>query len=231
MFEFTNSVIGRMVDGEIPNYGYLGLQVRDLSDQQKSLHGGIQGVQIVDTDDRFAGVAGLNFSDVLTHFDGVPIDSVQKLEELSGRTFAGQAVSLSIKRGALDGSKRVKKFTHQVNLSKRRIQVPLDSYASKKPPSWRGLMVEYPTAIESYRSLSLLIDPEGCVVVTEVANPSNAWKAGIRPMMVIHAVNGLPVRTPSDFYSKTNLRPSSTVQLTVVDSATLERKQIVVESQ
>ena len=90
----------------------------------------------------------------------------------------------------------------------RTVSVELSKYAvrgrkivTEPDPAWRGLRVEYPTAV---------VDEEGhlrggasvaddAVIVVEVAEGSPAAAAGLRRGMLITHVDRLPVRTPKEF--------------------------------
>jgi S1-C subfamily serine protease len=50
---------------------------------------------------------------------------------------------------------------------------------------------------------------EGGVVVAEVAQDSPAWRAGLRPEMVISHVGSTHVETPKDFQAATSERMGS----------------------
>ena len=66
---------------------------------------------------------------------------------------------------------------------------------------WRGLQVEYPTAVPDLSRSpqgSAALRDEG-VVVTEVQEGTPAWEAGIRPGMLIGRVDRRPVETPGQF--------------------------------
>ena len=46
-------------------------------------------------------------------------------------------------------------------------------------------------------------DPEGCVLVTEVEEGSDAWKAGVRKGMFVSHVGQKRVTTPAEFQAAT----------------------------
>ena len=214
--------------GMLPEYGFLGVTTRDLSDGQKT--NGLIGVQIVDVDSKSpADDSGLKFSDVITHWDHQPVDNSQKLNHFIGHSLAGQVAKVTIQRGALNGDdKQPKELTLEITLSKRRIQTTLSSFQSAPRPAWRGMQVEYPSAVENYRAIKILLDKEGCVVANEVEMDSLAWQAGLRPGSVIRKVAGERVTNPAEFFRLLNPDRAESVTLLVVDEATMEPVQIVV---
>ena len=68
-------------------------------------------------------------------------------------------------------------------------------------PAWRGLRVEYPTAVvdEESRVRGGMSFVDNAVIVVEVAEGSPAWTAGLRRGMLIAQVDGAAVRTPKEF--------------------------------
>ena len=74
---------------------------------------------------------------------------------------------------------------------------------TSRPPSWRGLRLEYTTA---------LVDPDGSgsprggafedgVAVAEVEEGKPAWLSGLRPGMIIRQVDRTPVHSPGEFHA------------------------------
>jgi S1-C subfamily serine protease len=72
-----------------------------------------------------------------------------------------------------------------------------------EPPDWRGIRVEYATALDAAslgeQTAAGAIDPEGCVLVANVAADSAAWRAGVRSGMFISHVGPVRVTTPQEF--------------------------------
>ena len=68
-------------------------------------------------------------------------------------------------------------------------------------PAWRGLRVDYPTAVadEEGHSRGGMSFVDDAVVVVEVAEGSPAHAAGLRRGMLITHVDGAAVRTPKEF--------------------------------
>jgi serine protease Do len=79
--------------------------------------------------------------------------------------------------------------------------------ASNRPDSWRGIRVDYATALEGPALAEAIasgaFDPQGCVLVSDVEPESDAWRAGIRPGMFISHVGRKRVSTPEEFRAAT----------------------------
>ena len=91
--------------------------------------------------------------------------------------------------------------------------------ATVRPDAWRGIRVDYPTALDAAAWMTAIeskaYDPEGCVLVAEVEQNSPAWNAGVRPGMFISHAGGRRVTTPEEFRAATkNLRDELDLQLT-----------------
>ncbi len=72
---------------------------------------------------------------------------------------------------------------------------------TRRDPAWRGLRVDYPTAVvdDEGRFPGGMTLADRAVVVTEVVEKSPAWEAGLRRGMLIAQVGGAPVGTPKEF--------------------------------
>jgi serine protease Do len=68
--------------------------------------------------------------------------------------------------------------------------------------SWRGLRVDYATAVEGYATAvgQRGTDVRGCVAIRHVEPHSAAWKAGLRAGTFISHVAYRHVRSPDEFY-------------------------------
>ena len=72
---------------------------------------------------------------------------------------------------------------------------------TKPAPNWRGLSVDYATALLEYQSRvnSGEAPADPCVIVREVVEGSPAWEAGLRRSMLISHVGNMRVETPEEF--------------------------------
>jgi S1-C subfamily serine protease len=135
---------------------------------------------------------GLKAGDVVTAVDDTPIYDADGLVLEVGKLPADAVTRLSVLRGG----------------SPRTIAVTLTKYAvrgkkivTKVDPAWRGLRVEYTSAVvdEEGHSRVGVTFVEDAVIVTEVVENSPAWAAGLRRGMLITQVGRQPVRTPKEF--------------------------------
>jgi S1-C subfamily serine protease len=121
--------------------------------------------------------------------------------ELS-RADAGENIRLLVQRRRNDfGNPSLVKLTAEV--SKKLVQSSRPSYAIHGSRSWRGLRVEYSTAIaaellqagiwRSARNTTRLS-------ISGVEPNSPAWNAGLRPGNGVRSVAGEPIDEPDDFY-------------------------------
>ncbi len=76
-----------------------------------------------------------------------------------------------------------------------------------RPKAWHGLRVDYATALTAPELAQAIasgaLDPQGCVLVTEVDEGSDAWKAGVRKGMFVRHVGQQRVTTPAEFHAAT----------------------------
>jgi S1-C subfamily serine protease len=93
------------------------------------------------------------------------------------------------------------------NVTLAKLAVAGKKIVTVRPEPWRGIRVDYCTALEGAQLTEAFasgaIDAEGCVLVAEVAEGSEAWKAGVRPGMFISHVGGKRVTTPAEFQAAT----------------------------
>jgi serine protease Do len=177
--------------GREVEYGFLGIQPMNLL-QDEVLRGmnGMRVSQVIPGTP--AARFGLRTGDVITAVDGAALYDSDGLILNVGKLPPDAVTRLSVLRG---GAMR----TVSVELSKYAVRGRRIVTASD--PLWRGLRVEYTTA---------MVDEEGhlhgggsvtgdAVIVAEVAEGSPAAAAGLRRGMLITHVDRLPVRTPKEF--------------------------------
>jgi serine protease Do len=178
--------LGREVE-----YGFLGIQPTNL--RQQEILAGMQGMRVGQV---YSGTPaarhGLKPGDVITAVDETPIHDADGLVLNVGKLPAEAVTHLTVLRG---GSPR----TVEVSLAKYAVQGRKIVTASD--PAWRGLRVDYPTAVvdEAGRPRGGTSFPDNAVMVLEVSEGSPAHAAGLRPGTLITHVDGAPARTPKDF--------------------------------
>lgn len=186
-------VIDLLKQGREVEYGFLGVQPNNLDPTQVLMgkHGMRVGTVVEGTP---AHRAGLLPGDVVTHVNGQPIYDADGLVLHVGRLAADASVRLSVER---DG--QLHPFT--IELSKNWIPGP--KIITEPSPSWRGMRVDYSTAVDSFptRVIRGDIDIDGCVLVREVEKDSPAAREGVQPGMFISHVGSTRVSTPKEFFA------------------------------
>lgn len=176
--------------GEV-EYGFLGIQLPPGYEADARFKVGAIVRHVIEGSP--AARFGLRQGDLITHVDGQRIYDADGLLLHVGKLPPESGVSLQVERD--DETKTVVIGELSKNwVSGKKI-------VTKLPPAWRGIRVDYVTASERYREWSTqhLVDPQGSVVVTDVAENSPAWREGIRPDMCISHVGSQRVSTPKQF--------------------------------
>lgn len=198
--------------GEV-QYGFLGIEPGNLT--RDEVLAGLRGMRVervMPGPGTPAAAGGLRSGDIITAVDGVPILDADHLVLEVGRLPVDSIARITVLR---QGRQR----TLDVRLGKYPVRGP--KIVTNRPPAWRGIQVDYPTAVvdPKYRARGEATYFEDAVLVTEVEQASPAWEAGLRPGMSISHVAGRHVRTPDDFRSTIVGRSGPvTVRLTEPDS-------------
>jgi len=180
-------------DGKVVR-GYLGIGIQDLNhDLAKSF--GIKdskGALVSDVkEDSPADKAGLKQGDVITAYQGAPVDDAVALQRLVTRTTVGNKAAIKVIR---DG--REKELT--VTVGEQPDQPKLaKAETSDTDYAFAGVAVQ-DLDQDTAKELGLKGKPQG-VVVTRVEPDSGAEKAGLMPGDVIREINRKPVKSVKDF--------------------------------
>lgn len=165
-------------------------------------------------------LAGLRSGDLIAQVNGRPIDDRNSLFRELSQLPAGADVELFVQRyrrgGFASELERV-----NATLSKKYVVNLLPAFAVNGPKKWRGMLVEYTTAVpaELVRNVTLArrrFNPKLAILSVEPDSP--AWKAGLRPGNGLISVDGRNVEKPEDFLRLVDQRNDS-VNLQVVRSA------------
>lgn len=200
-------VLEKLKTGRAPEFGFLGVGPLHLPLEQRraGLFGARLNAVVPGTP---AEVADLRAGDIITHVDGVAILDRNDLFRELGSRGAEAKVELTVVRArggaplpatmlARDSREVV---SRQVVLSKKQVTSMRPSIAAAETPAWRGLRVDYATAV-----LLRLPRPPSGVDLTEVVGVvrvepnSPAWKAGLRDGDFIQSVGKSHVSTPAKF--------------------------------
>jgi serine protease Do len=177
--------------GREVEYGFLGVQPANLA--AREVLGGMRGIRVAQTVPGAPAVKyGLKSDDIITAVDEEPVYDADSFVLNVGKLPVDAVARLSVIR---DGRPR----TVEVKLTKYAVRGK--KIVTAEEPPWRGLRVEYPSAMmnaESRVSTGQAIAGEG-VIVAEVAENSPAQKAGLQPGMIITRVGRAEVNTPKEF--------------------------------
>jgi S1-C subfamily serine protease len=189
--ETFRRVVDTLKEGREVEYGFLGVMPENLKDAEV-LHGA-RGARIAMVQEGSPAYrAGLKAADVVTHVNDQAVLDADSLMLQVGRLPVETTVQLTLQRDERE----------------RKIPVELAKYpvrgtkiATVRSPAWRGLRVDYPTAIpDSPRRLAFeQFNSDGCVIVTEVDKESPAAAAKLQVGAYITRVGGTAVRTPREF--------------------------------
>ncbi len=186
--------------GHKAQFGFLGIEPEALSVQQRQQgQFGTRIRQVIPGTP--AAAAGLQIGDVVTHINGQLVyDPTTLIRDLSKLPLE-ERVELTVQRGAL-GTRTGRAFKVTAVLSKKYVTEIRPAYSKVDDPSWRGMSVDYATAMpgEVFRERAAEIDPAGCVVAVDVQRDSPAWKGGLRPWTFISHVGNTRVSKPQQFY-------------------------------
>lgn len=186
--------------GRKAEYGFLGVAPELLSLEERQAGG--QGVRVRRAvPGTPAAKAGLLPDDLITHVAGTPIvDSTDLIRELSKWPVEAK-IQLTVQRGVAQRGVPPKPIAVPVELSKKHLAGTRPPVAETPDPVWRGLRVDYSTAVSRFESKSRELDPQGCVVIADVQRDSPAWNAGLRPGAFISHVGSQRVSKPREFYA------------------------------
>jgi serine protease Do len=180
-------IIETLKKGREVEYGLLGIDPVNLG--FNDVLNGKQGIRVNEVRPGTpAKRAEIVMNDVITHVNGEPIHDVSGLRLNVGKLPVASVVTLTVERG---GQTLVK----QVSLTKFRVRGRKISTESE--PSWRGLRVDFPSAVLEHAELDTSV--ESAVAVSEVDDGSPAYHAGVRARMLITHVGSTPIETPDDF--------------------------------
>ena len=190
----TRSIIERLRKGEAIEYGFLGVQIAEVTGSLASVLGAEPGEGAVVTmvlPDTPAETAGLEDGDVVLSVDGRPVRGPDDLVQTVQATPVGGKVALEFLRG---GERR----TATVEVT-RRPEPALARHDQR--PWWRGMRVVPLT--EELRAQGGLAPAKQGVFVSEVRDASPAAQAGVLPGIIVDQVGTKPVASVREFLEAT----------------------------
>jgi serine protease Do len=183
-------VLDVLKQGREAEYGFLGVQPSGLTRQE--VFQGIQGIRVLQAvpgtpADKF----GVRAGDVITAVDGTPIDDPDGLIREVGKLPPESRVTLRLVR-----QNRIQ----MVSVTLGKYPIRGKKIVTQPEPAWRGLRVDYPTAVLDQQGRGILgITFADGVAVAEVAENSPPFRAGLRRGTLITHVGRTPVTTPAEF--------------------------------
>ena len=181
--ETFRRVVDTLKQGREVEYGFLGVQPERLLESE--LHEGRHGVRVGSV---VPGTPASRFdlrpNDIITHVDGRPVRDPDNLILQIGRQPAEAVVRLTVER---------KGEVLPINVELMKYFVRGKKIVTEMPPTWRGMRVDFFTAVRDLKEElgHGRIDPDGCVLITEVEPGSPAWNQGLRPNTAISHVGNV----------------------------------------
>ncbi|RMF38273.1 MAG: PDZ domain-containing protein [Planctomycetota bacterium] len=194
-------VIERMKLGELPEFGFLGIQPEDLRLHERMR--GLRGARVVNVIAGLPGQeAGLQPDDIIFRVGQESVDSRNDLFRALSRVAPGTRLPIYVYR-IQRASNRLGTQRLEARISKKHIGTSRPAYALNPPQQWRGIAVEYATAlpVDPFRRPGPAPVEMPDVAVLSVEPQSPAWEAGVRPGAGIRTLNGKTIRSPQDFYT------------------------------
>ncbi|HUU10795.1 MAG TPA: trypsin-like peptidase domain-containing protein [Phycisphaerae bacterium] len=177
----TKAIIARLKRGEKVIYGFVGIEIQEVAEEQAKATGAEvgEGAYVVRVlPDAPGAKAGIKTGDVVVAIDDAAVRSPDDVIQIVQATPVGEKVSLVVLR---DG----KRQSVAVEVAQR--PSPTEVAAVRSGDHWwRGMRVE-PLTEELKEQIGLEKDESG-VFVREVLDDSAAAKAGVMPGMVIDQV-------------------------------------------
>ncbi|WP_164103362.1 trypsin-like peptidase domain-containing protein [Candidatus Laterigemmans baculatus] len=185
----TLATIAELRSGRAPAFGFLGVEPMDLPGGRGAL---IRRVVPGMAADR----AGIRSGDIVVGIDGQPITDAEVLFREMSRRPADAEVQLEVVSPG-----RAERRTLTARLGKKRLALSRPGYSQVPEPSWRGMQVDFASALPPGRLLRSGVGRNGEAAVLRVDPDSPAWRAGVRPGQLLVEAAGEAVVRPEDFYA------------------------------
>lgn len=145
-----------------------------------------------------AAKAGLEAGDAIQKVDGKTVTSIDEVQLAVSLLPPATATNISYSRNGVPSA---------ATLAVAKLAPAGRNIITSKQVAWHGMRVDYATALNAedlaHAIASGNYDPQGCVLVTDVEQDSDAWKAGVRAGMFISHVGNERVTTPAEFRAAT----------------------------
>jgi len=196
-------IIETLKKGREVEYGLLGIIPINLG--ANDVLGGRHGIRVSTVQPGTpAKRAEINTNDVITHINGEPIYDISGLRLNVGKMPAAAIATLTVERSG-------ETFVKHVSLTK--YPVLGRKIATEREPDWRGMRVDFPSAVLMPGDLDTSV--ESAVAVSDIDENSPAYRSGMRQRMLITHVGNTPVETPEDFRREVSAK-KGVVELKVI---------------
>jgi S1-C subfamily serine protease len=218
----TDGLFHRVVEalklGQLPEYGFLGIQPEDLSPSERQ-HG-YRGARVSVLIPGLPGdQAGLRTGDLIVEVGGRPIFNRNDLFRELSLSAAAADVEMLVHRPR-PGEVQPQQVRLLARLSKKFVATSRPAFALNSLPSWRGMSVEYSTAFPPERTRGGFLGGQGSVpklAALSVEPNTPAWRAGLRPGYGVLSSGKTTFDTPGQFHEFTR-QQAGPVELTIVRS-------------
>ena len=222
-------VVESLKEGKQPEYGFLGISPEpvELALRQRGVLGAQVSEVLAGTP---AAAGGLKAGDLVVGIEGEPVHDDDDLTRIVSSLAPETTVNLQVVRKHRltpnPGMNRRRVTDVAVLLSKKHLATLRPTINQHPPPDWRGLVVDYVTAVPNFKQVVDRIDEEGCVAVIAVEADSPAWKAGVREGDLVSHAAGNRVTRPADFHASV-ARRSGVVELLTIPSDGMPQRRSV----
>jgi len=201
--------------GKRADFGFLGVLPWTLTRDER--RNGMRGARIRDVvPGTPASRALLRSGDIILSVDNHDVyDDHDLIRYVSANPPEAQ-IELTVQRGR-------ELLTQRVRLSKKAVVAARRPIATVPDPEWRGIRVDYVTAMAEFPTRSHVLAANPCVGVIEVQQDSPAWRAGIRPGDFIATVGRTRVDRPADFFAAVDGRSGDVSLGVLVDGRVAQR--------
>jgi serine protease Do len=224
----VDAMFQRVVDtlrtGHLPEFGFLGIQPEELQSHEKAA--GLKGARVSVVVPGLPGdEAGLRADDRIVEINRDPVVDRNGLFRQLSQLPAGAEVELLVHRPRRGYADFVP-LQLRARLSKKYVATARPAYALNQPGKWRGMLVEYATAMPSelMRGGLQARRAPAKLAILAVDPDSPAWGAGLRAGQGLLAMDGVQLESPQDFYTRA-AEASGTVQLQIARVG--ERPEVV----
>ncbi|MCC6507883.1 MAG: trypsin-like peptidase domain-containing protein [Pirellulaceae bacterium] len=220
-------VVDALKTGHQPEFGFLGIQPEELRAHERAA--GFSGARVSLVLPGLPGdLAGLRNEDCIVEINSQPIEDRNGLFRELSQLPAGAEVDLTVQRPRR-GEVPFTPIHLKAKLSKKFISTSRPAFAIHAPQQWRGMLVEYSTAVPSELVRGGQIAQRRTnakLAILSVDPDSPAWRAGLRAGHTILAINGTRVLTPDEFYKHAQDTPGPAVVQVYRSSDRLETLSI-----